>query len=147
MCTICACIKKKTFLFIHAYSLYINYINVNFQCQWIKYVMIRTSITTKSTHIFMKWQLLDMCSYFENKKILLKNCSIFFSTEKFFDFFFSFSLSPPPQIFWKKSWPNANFAFVNSLWPGNTVNLKLKYLIFVFTILTFVLELYYVFPF
>lgn len=90
--------KKPSFLYMH-----IQYINTNFQCPWIKYVMIRTSSTTKITYIFKKWQLLDMCSYFKNKKNIVEKLFYFyfFSRRTNFSILFLFFFPPPHQIIWK----------------------------------------------
>lgn len=90
--------KKPSFLYMH-----IQYINTNFQCPWIKYVMIRTSSTTKITYIFKKWQLLDMCSYFKNKKNIVEKLFYFyfFSRRTNFSILFLFFFPPPTQIIWK----------------------------------------------
>lgn len=91
-------IKKPLFLYMH-----VQFIKTNFQCPWMKYVMIKTSPTTKITYIFKKWQLLDTCSYFKNKKNIVEKLFYFyfFSRRTNFSILFLFFFPPPHQIIWK----------------------------------------------
>lgn len=90
--------KKPSFLYMH-----VQYINTNFQCPWIKYVMIRTSPTTKITFSFKKMAAPGHVFFFKNKKNIVEKLFYFyfFSRRTNFSILFLFFFPPPHQIIWK----------------------------------------------
>ena len=93
-------IKKKTFVFIHACTIYQNKFSVP-----MDKICYDKNITNNQNYldIFKKWQLLDTCSYFKNKKNIVEKLFYFhfFSWRTNFSILFLFFFPPPHQIIWK----------------------------------------------